>query len=61
MSRFRASAGVRYALLGLAMACAAVAIVDLITGGFALRAGVLRYPQRWLRQQANLVLVSAAT
>lgn len=42
MSRFRGSAGVRHVLLGLAMACAAVAIVDLITGGFTLRAGVLR-------------------
>ena len=42
MSRFRASAGVRHVLLGLAMAGAAVAIVDLIIGGFTLRAGVLR-------------------
>jgi hypothetical protein len=42
MRRFRASAGVRHTLLGLAMACAAVALADLITGGFTLRAGVLR-------------------
>ncbi|MCA1561530.1 MAG: hypothetical protein LC804_15140 [Acidobacteria bacterium] len=42
MTRFRTAAGLRRALLGAAVVCAAVAIVDLFTGGFALRVGVLR-------------------
>jgi hypothetical protein len=42
MRRFRTLAGIRGVLLGVAVACAAVAIVDLFTGGFALRLGALR-------------------